>query len=45
MANEHRFISAEPFDGDLYTSSQTRNAPLTRRWMNLDVVLITGRTA
>ena len=44
MTNEHRFISAEPFDGDLYRSSQTRECQ-TRNWMNLDVVLIAGRTA
>jgi len=44
MNNKQNLVSAEPFDGDLYRSSQTRECQ-TRNWMNLDVVLIAGRTA
>ena len=28
MTDENNFISAEPFDGDLYTSSRTRERTL-----------------
>jgi hypothetical protein len=45
MTNEHSFISAEPFDGDLYTSSQTRQRTLDSALDEPGRCLITGRTA
>jgi hypothetical protein len=44
MTNEHSLISAEPFDGDLYTSSQTRERNLNSTLDEPGRCLITGRT-